>query len=102
MQSYVDATDFKNLQIFTEEQMQLFPTQPEIYYYGGLANNQLQNFKKSKAILESGIDFIIDNPTLEINFTIQLGEAYNGLGDFKKKEIYFTKANDLIQKQKSK
>jgi tetratricopeptide (TPR) repeat protein len=102
MQSYVDATDFKTLQNFSEEQMQLFPTQPEIYYYAGLANNQQQNFKKAKDILESGIDFIIDNPTLEINFTIQLGEAYNGLGDFKKKELYFTKADQLIKKQKNK
>jgi tetratricopeptide (TPR) repeat protein len=102
MQSYVDATDFKTLQNFSEEQMQLFPTQPEIYYYAGLANNQQQNFKNAKDILESGIDFIIDNPTLEINFTIQLGEAYNGLGDFKKKELYFTKADQLIKKQKNK
>jgi tetratricopeptide (TPR) repeat protein len=100
MQSYVDATDFKLLQDFAEEQMQLFPTQPEIYYYAGLANNQQQNFKNAKDILDAGIDFIIDNPTLEINFTIQLGEAYNGLGDFKKKEIYFTKADQLIKKQK--
>jgi hypothetical protein len=43
---------------------------------------------------------VIDNVTLEINFMIQLGEAFNGLGDSKKKEIYFKKANDLINKTK--
>ena len=42
----------------------------------------------------------MDNVTLEINFNIQLGEAFNGLGDMKKKETYFSKANDLIKKQK--
>jgi tetratricopeptide (TPR) repeat protein len=73
-----------------------------LYYYNGLANNQLKNYKKAKDILESGMDFIIDDTTLEINFNLQLGEAFNGLGDFKKKDIYFSKANALIEKQKSK
>jgi tetratricopeptide (TPR) repeat protein len=71
-----------------------------LYYHNGLANNQLKNFKKAKDVLESGIDFIIDNTVLEINFNLQLGEAYNGLGDMKKKDSYFSKANQLIQKQK--
>jgi hypothetical protein len=35
---------------------------------------------------------------LEINFNIQLGEAYSGLGDSKKKDFYFSKANQLLKK----
>ena len=54
------------------------------------------------AALESGIDFIVDDIELETNFNIQLGEAFNGLGDAKKKEMYFTKANELLKKQKKK
>ena len=80
--------------------MQLFPTQPQFYYYAGLANNQLGQFKKAVTILESGLDFVIDDAALQINFNIQLGEAYNGLGDANKKEKYFIKANELIKKQK--
>jgi hypothetical protein len=37
---------------------------------------------------------------LEINFNLQLAEAYNGLGNFKKKDIFFAKANQLIQNRK--
>ena len=40
----------------------------------------------------------IENKVLEINFNIQLGEAYNGLGDQKKKELYFKKADQLLKK----
>jgi hypothetical protein len=29
-----------------------------------------------------------------------MGEAYNGLGDFKKKEDYFSKANQLLKNKK--
>jgi tetratricopeptide (TPR) repeat protein len=100
MQAYTENSQFDKLAKETEEQMQLFPTQPQLYYYNGLANNQLMNYKKAKDILESGIDFVIDDTSLEINFNLQLGEAYNGLGDMKKKELYFSKANTLINKQK--
>jgi hypothetical protein len=31
-----------------------------------------------------GMDYVVENRELEINFNIQLGETYNGLGDFKK------------------
>lgn len=100
LQAYTDSTQFNELELASTNQLQFFPTQPELYYYNGLANNQLQNYKKAKDVLESGTDFVIDNVTLEINFMIQLGEAYSGLGDSKKKEIYFKKANELINKTK--
>jgi tetratricopeptide (TPR) repeat protein len=99
-QAYAENVQFDVLAKFSEEQMQLFPTQPHLYYYNGLANNQLKNYKKAKDALESGVDFIVDDIALEINFNIQLGEAFNGLGDAKKKEMYFTKANELLKKQK--
>ncbi len=100
MQAYTENLQFDKLAKASDEQMQLFPSQPQLYYYNGLANNQLKNYKKAKDVLEAGIDFVIDDKALEINFNLQLGEAYNGLGDMKKKEFYFTKANSLIEKQK--
>ena len=77
-----------------------FPTQPQFYYYAGLAKNQLKEFKKAKDFLEMGMDYVVENKDLEINFNIQLGEAYNGLGDFQKKEQYFSKANQLLKEKK--
>ena len=100
LQAHTEKQDFIVLSKKAEELTQLFPTQPQFYYYAGLAYNQTQNFKKAASTLETGLDFVIDDTALEINFNIQLGEAYNGLGDMKKKEKYFTKANELINKQK--
>jgi tetratricopeptide (TPR) repeat protein len=100
LQAYTEKQQFEELAKKAENLTQFFPTQPQFYYYAGLANNQLKNFKKAADQLESGLDFVIDDTALEINFNIQLGEAYNGLGDMKKKEKYFTKANELINKQK--
>jgi tetratricopeptide (TPR) repeat protein len=100
MQAYTENQQFDVLEKKADYLTQLFPTQPQFYYYAGLANNQLKNYKKAIKVLDSGIDFVVDDDALEINFTIQLGEAYNGLGDAIKKEKYFSKANELIQKRK--
>ena len=80
--------------------VETFPTQPQFYYYAGMANNQLKEFKKAKDLLEMGMDYVVENKELEINFNIQLGEAYNGLLDFKKKELFFSKANQLLKEKK--
>ena len=98
LQVYAETKQFELLSKKAIQMVETFPTQPQFYYYAGLANNQLIQFKKAKELLEMGLDYIVNNVPLEINFNIQLGEACNGLGDFKKKEAYFTKANQLLKK----
>nr|WP_315203131.1 tetratricopeptide repeat protein [uncultured Flavobacterium sp.] len=97
------STELKQFEPVAKKAMALietYPAEPQFYYYAGLANNQLQFFKKSKDILEMGFDYVVDNKDLEINFNIQLGEAYSGLGDTVKKELYFNKANQLLKEKK--
>ena len=98
--AYTETQQFDVLAKKAEAAMEVFPLQPQFYYFGGLANNQIKNYKKAKDLLEMGLDYLVDDPALEINFNIQLGEAYNGLGDAKKKEIYFSKAEKLLNKTK--
>ena len=100
LQAYTENQQFDVLAKKADDLTQLFPTQPQFYYYAGLANNQLKIFKKAVTFLESGLDFVVDDAALEINFNIQLGEAYSGLGDTNKKEKYFAKADELMKKQK--
>jgi tetratricopeptide (TPR) repeat protein len=99
-QAYAEKQQFEVLSAKADALIELYPLQPELYYFSGLASNQLKNFKKAKEILEVGIDYLVDNLQLAINFNIQLGEAYNGLGDPKKKESYFQKADQLLKQKK--
>ncbi len=94
---YTEKGNFDVIEKKVETFIQIYPTQPQFYYYLGLAYNQKGTYKKAKDVLESGLDFVVDNPKLEINFNIQLGEAYNGLGDLKKKEYYFSKAESALK-----
>ncbi|MET0760311.1 MAG: cytochrome C biosynthesis protein, partial [Flavobacterium sp.] len=100
LQAYTEKGQFDVVAKKADAMMQLFPTQPQFYYYNGMANNQLKNYKKAKEVLETGLDFLVDNIGLEINFNIQIGEAYNGLGDMKKKEVYFSRAEKLLKQKK--
>lgn len=100
LQSYTERKQFEVLAQKAQSLVERYPSQPHFYYYSGLGYNQLQLYKKAKDMLESGVDFVIENPVLEANFYIQLGESYNGLGDNKKKELYFQKANQLVKEKK--
>lgn len=100
LQAYTTAKQFQKLAKKAEEGMELYPAQAYFYFYFGLANNQMRQFNKAKEALETGLDFVIDDLDLEINFNLQLAEAYNGLGDFKKKDNFFAKADQLIQNKK--
>ena len=97
LEVYSEKQDFATLAKKAESSQELYPSQPQFYYYAGLAYNQLSQFKKAKDALETGIDYVLDDKALEINFNIQLGEAWLGLGDQKKKESYFLKADALMK-----
>ncbi|AOZ99082.1 tetratricopeptide repeat protein [Flavobacterium commune] len=97
---YSQLEQFDKIAPIANEMIELYPVQPQFYYFAGLAYNQLREFKKAKEILEMGMDYVVEDVSLEIGYNIQLGEAYNGLGDNNKKEFYFSKANELLKKQK--
>lgn len=100
LEAYTQAKQFEPMTKRAMTMIEIYPSQPQFYYYAGLGNNQLKQFKNAKTVLEMGLDYVVDDKVLEANFNIQLGEAYNGLGDAKKKEEYFLKANELLKKNK--
>ncbi|WP_432222597.1 tetratricopeptide repeat protein [Flavobacterium sp. TMP13] len=99
MQVYTETKEFDKMVKQSAEMIDTFPSQPEFYFYNGLANNQLKQFKKAKDVLEMGMDYVVDDATAEINFNEQLAEAFNGLGNAKKKQEHLDKANLLLQKK---
>lgn len=97
---YGEQQQFATLAQKSEAMIESFPLQPNLYFYAGLANNQLKNFKKAKDLLEMGLDYIVDDAQLEMNFNIQLGEAFSGMGDKKQMEKHFQKAEQILKKGK--
>lgn len=87
--------DYQRLVVKATECIELFPTQPNYYFYAGLGYNQLKNYKKAKENLENGLDFVIEDLKLEANFYKQLVICCEFLNDLKAKQLYASKLKQI-------
>ncbi|MDZ4663474.1 MAG: tetratricopeptide repeat protein [Bacteroidota bacterium] len=67
---------FDSLEKFSYEAMELFPSQPLVYYYNGLANLQMRNYKKVTESLKDGLEYIVDDKVMMSSFYSYMGDAY--------------------------
>jgi len=98
--SYEETNNFETLLKLGSELVETFPNQPEYYFFAGKAALKLNKLKNANDFLEAGLDYVIENVDLEIDFLTQLAEVSNALGSSKKKEEYLAKANNLKNKRK--
>ena len=75
--------------------LELFPAQPILYLINGVAHNKLSQGKKAIESLETGLDYIIDDPKMEADFYIQLSFAYKLVNNNSKSETFAKKAATL-------
>jgi predicted Zn-dependent protease len=84
----LDKENSTRLLSYSEKGMSLFPAQPIVYLMNGKALNKNKEFKKAIESLENGIDFVIDDKSLENRFYNELIKAYKALGDSKNVNKY--------------
>lgn len=65
-----------------EAALELFPNQPAVYYFGGVAYLNKKSYREAVNLLENGLKLTRKNPELESIFHVHLGDAYHGLDDF--------------------
>lgn len=75
--------------------LEIFPAQALLYLLNGVANNQLQKSDLAIDSLESGLDFVLDDPQMERDFYHQLNLAYTAKGNSKKAKAYADKASQI-------
>lgn len=89
---------YDELEKTTTEALELFPSQPIIYFFNGVANNQLHQYDKAVEILNIGRVLVIDNKPLKVQFYSSLGDSYNNLGKFAESDKAFDEALKLDPK----
>lgn len=77
------------------ELTELFPNQPEYYYFSGKAAFLNQNFGKANELLETGLDYVIENVALEKDFLTALSEVAKAMGNQAKSEGYLSRISKL-------
>lgn len=88
----------ENLSIFhkyAEQAMDLYPAQPFAYLTQGRSLKIQNKTQEALVVLESGIDFVIENPKLEAQFYIELAKVHDALGNISKAQEFRNKAKKL-------
>ena len=64
----------------SKKAMSLFPAQPAVYLFNGIANNQLKDYDAAAKNLKTGASLVVGNDFLSAQILAGLGDAYHELG----------------------
>lgn len=64
---------------YSEKAIEVFPTQPIFYYYGGAALAGKKQYEKALTQFDAGKKITVNNVELTVQFLSQMGDAYNAL-----------------------
>lgn len=81
----------------SQQALELFPAQPILYLINGVAHNKLKQAKKAISSLETGLDYVIEDPKMEADFYSQLSLAYKLNNNNSKSETFAKKAAALTK-----
>ena len=82
---------YDSLESRSLEALESFPAFPFFYYVRGMVLNHNLQYQEAAAVLEEGLDYLLDDPTLEVNMYKALAVAYNGMGNISKANMYLSK-----------
>ena len=84
--------NYKEMERDSEEAFQLFPTNPSYYFFNGIANTQIENHKEAIISLEIGLEFVVENNALLVQFYSVLGDNYHSLNEHQKSDSLYNLA----------
>ena len=91
MDIYASQKSFESLQKSANDALNYFPNQAAVYFYSGYAEFFLSNYQKSILKLKTGLDYVVDNKELNLQFYQYLAEAYHAIDDTIQSDAYFDK-----------
>ncbi|SHF79510.1 Tetratricopeptide repeat-containing protein [Mariniphaga anaerophila] len=90
-----DLQDWQGLYSHSNQAMELFPNQPQVYFLNAVACIQLEKYDETASIVDEGLMYVVDNKRLEGQFLMLKGEALYKTGKMKEAFGLFDKSVDL-------
>ena len=87
-----ELRQYDSLEHHSSMAITLFPSQSNTYFFNGVANMHIRNYKKAAQSLKDGLEFVVDNKALMMDFYSTLGDAYNYLKEYQKSDKAFDDA----------
>jgi len=72
--------------------LEFYPNQAFPYLLAGIAFNEAKESEEAISYLENGLNYVVQNPNLKLEFYLQLAAAYHITKDHQQSDAYFDKA----------
>lgn len=79
------------LKQIADEALEIYPSQPYFYYALGYAFNKTNKHRDAIEVLEAALDYLVNDIKLENKIYTELVEAYNGVNNSVKANMYLRK-----------
>lgn len=90
-----EQSDFKGMLKTSKEALEYFPLEPLFYYFYGASNKWFKNYEEALTSFEQGIEFVVDNSTLLLEFYSSLADIYHAQEKHKLSDKYYEKALEI-------
>ena len=90
-----EQNDFEGMLKNSKEALEYFPLDPLFYYFNGVSNKWFENYENALHSLETGVEFVIDNSNLLLEFYSSLADIYHTQKKHKLSDEYYEKALDI-------
>lgn len=98
LEELLEKKEFLDLREYSKNGMELFPAQPFVYLMNGTALNNTKQYKDAIPVLEEGLEYLIDDTTMEAEFYEQLSLGHKGTSNNVVAAKYLSKAKNLRKK----
>lgn len=83
--------DYEAMYKESKDALDLFPTQPTVYIFNGVACMQTKKYEEAVKVLKNGVDILVDDSLLSAQFYSYLGDAYHELKRDSLSDLYYNK-----------
>lgn len=94
-----DKKKYLELKKHSSEGLEFFPAQPFVYLMNATALNFTKKYDQALLKLETGLDYIVDDTSLEAQFYDQMGLSFKGLKNNVEASKSYKKASILREKK---
>jgi len=90
-----EQNDFSGMLETSDEALTYFPTDPLFYYFNGVSNKWFKHNNEAILALEMGIEFVIDNEMLLLEFYSSLADLHYVMGNDNVSDSLYEKVLDI-------
>lgn len=87
----IQDANYIELEKLSSEALESYPSQPYFYYANGLALNKTGKAKEAIEVLQTALDYMLDDTELTNKIYLELANAYTALGEASKANMYLSK-----------